>query len=73
MTNIIVKTMTPVEAADIMRQAGIRTSQERVRAGIKQGVYKWGECIMMDGPNYTVYSKLFFAWLNERAEKVEET
>ena len=47
MPNIIVKTMNVEEAADLMRQAGIRTSAERVRMGIQQGVYPWGDAVKM--------------------------
>ena len=69
MPNIIVKTMTTKEAVDLMRQAGIKTSVERVQAGIQQGVYPWGEFIQMAGPTYTIYSRLFFEWLEARGER----
>lgn len=73
MAKIIVKTMTINEAADIMRQAGIRGSAERVKLGIQQGVYKWGDCIRMENsPQCVVYAKPFFEWLKERGEEVEE-
>lgn len=73
MPNIIVKTITVQEAADLMRQAGIKTSPEKVRAGIQQGVYPWGDCIQLGGPVYTVYSRMFFEWLDARAERSEAT
>ena len=73
MPKLIVKTMSITEAADIMRQAGIRGSAERVKFGIQQGVYKWGECIQMpNSPQCVVYAKLFYEWLKERGEEVEE-
>ena len=73
MAKLIVKTMSITEAADIMRQAGIRGSAERVKLGIQQGVYPWGECIQMENsPQCVVYAKLFFKWLKERGEEVEE-
>lgn len=73
MAKFIVKTMSITEAADIMRQAGIRGSAERVKFGIQQGVYPWGECIQMqNSPQCVVYSKLFFKWLEERGEEVPD-
>lgn len=68
MPNIIVKTMNVSEAVDLMQQAGIKTSVQKVYAGIQQGVYPWGECVQLERPAYTVYSRLFFNWLKERAE-----
>lgn len=73
MPRIIVKTMSVEETVDIMRQAGIRCSSDRIRFGIQQGIYPWGECVQMqNAPSTIVYSKLFFKWLEERGEKVEE-
>lgn len=72
MSRIIVKTLSLEETTDLMRQAGIRTSAEKVRQGILQGVYPWGECIQMKAPSCTVYQKMFFRWLKERGEEVPE-
>ena len=71
MSNLIVRTMTVTEAAKMMREAGIRISEDRVRAGIEQGVYAWGDCVKMRCPEYTVYQKLFNQWMKERGETVE--
>ena len=68
----IVKTMSVEEAVDIMRQSGIKSSPEKVKLGIQQGVYTWGDCIQMNAPSCTVYSKLFFKWLEERGEEVDK-
>lgn len=72
MPNIIVKTMNVEEAADLMRQAGIRTSAERVRMGIQQGVYPWGDAVKMGTMSHIVYTKLFWKWMEERGECVSD-
>ncbi len=69
MARYIVKTMSVEEAVDILRQSGIKSSPERVKLGIQQGVYTWGECVQMNVPSCVVYSKLFFKWLEERGEE----
>lgn len=53
----MIRTMTILEAVDALRERGIKTSQEKVRQGIRQGVYPWGDCIKLRSPEYTVYRK----------------
>lgn len=65
---MIVRTMTVQQAAKAMREAGISISDDRVRAGIEQGVYPWGDCVKMRSPEYMVYCKLFDNWMKARAE-----
>lgn len=57
---LIVQTMTVADAVKVMREAGIKTSPDRVMTGIEQGVYPWGDCIKMRSPEY-----------KERGETVE--
>jgi hypothetical protein len=58
------------DAVSLMRRAGIKTSPNKVKAGIEQGVYRWGEFIQLDrSPSYTVYNKPFFKWLNEMTDQ----
>ena len=71
MSNIIIRTMTITEAAKAMRDAGIRISEDRLRAGMEQGGYSWGDCVKMRCPEYTVYQKLFYQWMKERGEPIE--
>lgn len=68
---LIVQTMTVADAVKVMREAGIKTSPDRVMTGIEQGVYPWGDCIKMRSPEYTVYCKMFEQWLKERGETIE--
>ena len=63
--------MTVADAVKGMREAGIKTSPDRVKAGIKQGVYPWGDCIKMRSPEYTMYRKMFEQWMKERGETIE--
>lgn len=59
------------DAVKVMRDAGIKSSPDRVMAGIEQGVYPWGDCIKLRSPEYTVYQKMFEQWIKERGETVE--
>lgn len=63
--------MTVADAVKVMRDAGIKSSPDRVMAGIEQGVYPWGDCIKLRSPEYTVYRKMFEQWMKERGETVE--
>lgn len=62
----MIRTMTILEAVDALRERGIKTSQEKVRQGIRQGVYPWGDCVELKSPDYTVYAKLLEEWLDRR-------
>lgn len=63
--------MTVADAVKVMRDAGIKSSPDRVMAGIGQGVYPWGDCIKLRSPEYTVHQKMFEQWMKERGETVE--
>lgn len=63
--------MTVADTVKVMRDAGIKSSPDRVMAGIEQGVYPWGDCIKLRSPEYTVYQKMFEHWMKERGETVE--
>ena len=63
--------MTVTDAVKAMRDAGIRSSPDRVMAGIEQGVYPWGDCVKLRSLEYTVYRKMFEQWMKERGEMVE--
>lgn len=63
--------MTVADAVKATREAGIKTSPDRVMAGIEQRVYPWGDCIKLRSPEYTVYQKMFEHWMKERGETVE--
>ena len=67
-----VVTMTPQAAVEVMRDAGISTSPETVRAGIKQGVFPFGDYIQAEkSPVYIIYKRKLEEWLEERVVKEE--
>lgn len=49
-------------------QPAFRREIDNTLVRSQQGVYPWGECVQLERPAYTVYSRLFFNWLKERAE-----
>lgn len=72
MAKYIVRTITVDEAAKRLQEAGMKISGQRLRAGIIQGVYPWGEHVKMKMDEFTVYEKLFEKWMAERGEAVSE-
>lgn len=65
-----VETLTPDAAVTIMRDAGISTSAETVRAGLKQGVFPFGDYIQAEkSPVFIIYRRKLEEWLEERAVK----
>lgn len=66
----MIETMTPQEAAVELRERGMRTSPEIIRAGIEQRVFPFGDCITTDkGARYYIYRELFEQWTKEREVK----
>lgn len=66
----MIETMTPQEAAVELRARGMRTSPEIIRAGIKQGVFPFGDCITTEeGARYYIYREFFERWMDEREVK----
>lgn len=59
--------MTPDEVAIKFREAGMKTSTQRIRAGIEQGIYPFGVCIYM-GKNreFEIYPALVDKYIEER-------
>ena len=58
-------------ACAILRDAGFRASPDKLRAGLAQGVYPFGDYIAADGCHlkndcYTVYTKKLTDWIRER-------
>jgi hypothetical protein len=65
----VIQTITPAEAAERLRAVGVSTSAERIRAGLIQGVYPFGEAVKMEkGYSFAIYSRLFEEWVKEREE-----
>ena len=62
-----IETITGDEAAKRLRALGLKTSPDKIRNGVKQGVYPFGDVVMMDNsPSFTIYKRLFDMWVAER-------
>lgn len=64
-------TITLVKTMDILREEGYEISPDKLKAGICQGVYPWGDVISRtEGLNkndiYVVYTMLLKKWLEKR-------
>lgn len=56
-------TITPEEAAEIIRSRGIKIGAEAVRDGIEQGVLPFGIMILQGKRNYFISRKKLNEWL----------
>lgn len=65
-------TMTPEEVCDELREYGVKTSPEKIRAGIEQGVYPFGVVIHLVSPCYEIYRIKFNQWLRENIQSQNE-
>lgn len=60
-------TITPVEASQILSDHGVKCTAEKIRMGLEQKRYPFGEAVHMPKSwAYTIYTRMFIAWLNER-------
>ena len=66
----MIKTVTPMRAAEILREHGMRTSAETLRYGLAQGRFPFGEAITSPtGDNtYYIYERLLMNWIRQREE-----
>ena len=64
-----ITTITPEEAVERLRAAGVFVGPQIVRAGIQQKVFPFGDCIVTDNGSrrFLVYSSLLERWITERA------
>ena len=60
------ETMTVSQVVDELRALGDKTTANKVRAGIIQGVYPFGIHIEMENEEFEIYRKKFDEWVNER-------
>ncbi|MBO5701347.1 MAG: hypothetical protein J6S71_02805 [Clostridia bacterium] len=58
-------TMTPEDAAEIMRQSGIKTSAEAIRDGLDQGAFPFGYVIHQSKRNVFISTKKFIEWMDD--------
>lgn len=65
----MIVTLTPAETAAILREHGMKTSPEKIKAGLLCGVYPFGVCIQMRQKEYEIYKPLLMRWIAEREEE----
>ena len=65
----MIVTLTPAETAAILREHGMKTSPEKIKAGLLCGVYPFGVCIQMRQKEYEIYKPLLMRWITEREEE----
>lgn len=62
-----IETMTVEEATQDLRARGMKISPSKIRNGLKQGVYPFGDVVIVDkAPSFTIYKRLFDMWVAER-------
>ena len=68
-----IETLSVATTTEIMRAAGISMTADTLRAGLKQGVFPFGDCIEREkGPVYHIYKKLFDQWMHARAVEADD-
>ncbi len=66
--NLFIETMNAAQAAAVLRGMGMNTSPEKIRNGIQQGVYPFGDAVVMEKQTIcTIYRKQLMDWARERA------
>lgn len=62
-------TMTPEEVCKELRELGVATSPDKIRAGIEQGAYNFGVVIHLATPCFEIYRKKFEQWVKENIKQ----
>ena len=60
------------EAAQILREHGMKISDADLRAGLEQKVYPFGD-VVTSQPVFHIYKPKLLAWIDERSEEQEAT
>lgn len=61
-----IETLSVKQAVDELRALGIKTSPDKIRAGILQGAFPFGVCIKMENFECEIYRVPFEKWIAER-------
>ena len=68
-------TIRPKEAWDMLQDAGIIISMEKLKQGIRHGVWSWADYIAAEDENqkevYIIYRIPFHRWLTARSPYVK--
>ena len=63
------ETMTVAQVVDELRALGVKTTPNKIRAGIIQGVYPFGVHIAMENNEFEIYRTQFEQW---KADKITQ-
>lgn len=63
--------ITVAEALDILHSYGMSIGDQTLRAGIRQGVYKFGDYIEMSEGVYHIYLAPLQRWIEDRLVEEE--
>lgn len=69
MEPVKLETMTVVQVVNELRALGVKTTPNKIRAGIIQGVYPFGVRIEMEGNEFEIYRTQFEQW---KADKITQ-
>lgn len=62
-----IKTLNAEETALRLRELGMKASPAKIRNGIRDGAYPFGDYIMVDKqPSVTIYAALLEEWISRR-------
>lgn len=65
-----ITTLNAQQTAEVLRSLGMKVSPEKVRNGIQQGAYPFGDYIMIDRqPSVTIYEPLLRDWIAARLDR----
>lgn len=65
-----IRVLTIAEACQVLAEYGMSISPERMRFGLQQNVFPFGDAVKMQKWEYAVYEKKLLEWIAERAEKI---
>ena len=62
----MVEIMSVKEATEMLKVSGIPMTQQKLRAGLEQCRYPFGECIVLKTREFIIYKKLLKKFIEER-------
>ncbi len=65
--HLSLKTMTVLETVRDLRSHGFSIGVPKLKAGIEQGAFPFGDMICMEHHEYIIYRALYQQWLKEHS------
>ena len=64
----MIEVLTAQEATERLRAEGLKISADTIRQGIQQGVFPFGDCIVVDGKIKWcyIYAAKLDAWIEDK-------